>query len=159
MPPPTPHASSPRAGRRWSRPRLARIVHLRHSGAPDPTLDMLDEIEASGDIDGWIERKLATGERLLGLGHRATRVFAIGRCAGCLAHKERRVDPAILRLYRPGAAFQPPWPPVWHSRAVLRMPGRFPPPPGSPPPSREQLHYWITIALLDQTRPEGMVEA
>jgi len=45
-----------------------------HGGAPGPVLDMLDEIEAAGDIEGWIERKLATGGRLMGFGHRVFRV-------------------------------------------------------------------------------------
>jgi citrate synthase len=31
---------------------------------------MLDEIAASGDIEAWIERKLAAGCRLIGFGHR-----------------------------------------------------------------------------------------
>ena len=44
-----------------------------HGGAPGPTLDMLDEAEASGDIAGWAERKLAAGERLMGFGHRVFR--------------------------------------------------------------------------------------
>jgi citrate synthase len=34
---------------------------------------MLDEIASSGDIDAWIERKLAAGERLTGFGHRVFR--------------------------------------------------------------------------------------
>lgn len=41
-----------------------------HGGAPGPTLDLLDEAEASGDIARWAERKLAAGERLMGFGHR-----------------------------------------------------------------------------------------
>jgi len=41
-----------------------------HGGAPGPTLDMLDEAEASGDVAGWAERKLASGARLMGFGHR-----------------------------------------------------------------------------------------
>jgi citrate synthase len=45
----------------------------RHGGAPGPTLDMLDAVAASGDIDGWIEQKLAAGERLMGFGHRVFR--------------------------------------------------------------------------------------
>ena len=45
-----------------------------HGGAPGPVLDMLDEIAASGDIEGWIERKLASGGRLMGFGHRIFRV-------------------------------------------------------------------------------------
>ena len=44
-----------------------------HGGAPGLALDMLDEIEASGDIDGWIEQKLASGGRLMGFGHRIFR--------------------------------------------------------------------------------------
>ena len=45
-----------------------------HGGAPGPVLDMLDEIETSGDIEGWIERTLASGGRLMGFGHRIFRV-------------------------------------------------------------------------------------
>ena len=41
-----------------------------HGGAPGPTLDMLDEAEASGDVAVWAERKLAGGARLMGFGHR-----------------------------------------------------------------------------------------
>src|SRR5438270_7938903 len=46
-----------------------------HGGAPGPTLDMLDEAEASGDVAAWAEEKLAAGERLMGFGHR---VFRLG---------------------------------------------------------------------------------
>lgn len=46
----------------------------RHGGAPQPVLDMLLELEASGDIDGHIRRLLADGERLMGFGHRVYRV-------------------------------------------------------------------------------------
>jgi citrate synthase len=46
-----------------------------HGGAPGPTLDMLDEAAASGDVAAWAERKLAAGERLIGFGHR---VFRLG---------------------------------------------------------------------------------
>ena len=45
-----------------------------HGGAPGPVLDMLDEIAASGDVDGWIEKRLASGERLMGFGHRVFRI-------------------------------------------------------------------------------------
>lgn len=45
-----------------------------HGGAPGPVLDMLDEIKASGDISGWIEKRLASGERLMGFGHRVFRI-------------------------------------------------------------------------------------
>src|SRR6266700_7054360 len=46
-----------------------------HGGAPGPTLDMLDEAMASGDVAVWAEQKLAAGERLMGFGHR---VFRLG---------------------------------------------------------------------------------
>jgi citrate synthase len=46
-----------------------------HGGAPGPTLDMLDEAAASGDVAAWAERKLAAGERLIGFGQR---VFRLG---------------------------------------------------------------------------------
>ena len=45
-----------------------------HGGAPGPVLDMLDDIKASGDIDGWIENKLKDGDRLMGFGHRVFRI-------------------------------------------------------------------------------------
>src|SRR3954452_20334741 len=46
-----------------------------HGGAPGPTLDMLDEAEASGDVPVWAERQLSSGTRLMGFGHR---VFRLG---------------------------------------------------------------------------------
>src|SRR5262245_15412172 len=46
-----------------------------HGGAPGPTLDLLDEAAAAADLDAWAERKLASGERLMGFGHR---VFRLG---------------------------------------------------------------------------------
>jgi len=46
-----------------------------HGGAPGPTLDMLDEAEASEDLAAWAERKLSGGGRLMGFGHR---VFRLG---------------------------------------------------------------------------------
>jgi citrate synthase len=44
-----------------------------HGGAPGPTLDLLDEAAAAGDLAAWAERKLAAGERLMGFGHRVFR--------------------------------------------------------------------------------------
>jgi len=44
-----------------------------HGGAPGPTLDLLDEAAASGDVAAWAERKLAGGGRLMGFGHRVFR--------------------------------------------------------------------------------------
>src|SRR5260221_4846662 len=46
-----------------------------HGGAPGPALAMLDDAPASGDIAAWAERKLISGERLIGFGHR---VFRLG---------------------------------------------------------------------------------
>jgi citrate synthase len=68
----------------------------RHGGAPGPTLDMLDRVAASGDIEGWIENRLAGGERLMGFGHR---VFRHGdpRAAVLRAALER-LGPAAGRL-------------------------------------------------------------
>jgi citrate synthase len=65
-----------------------------HGGAPGLALDMLDEIAASGDVDGWIERKLAAGGRLMGFGHR---VFH---------HRDPRADllRAALRRLEPDSA-------------------------------------------------------
>jgi citrate synthase len=87
-----------------------------HGGAPGPTLDMLDEVRASGDTDGWIEKKLASGGRIMGFGHRVFRirdpraeplrvaVARLGADAGRLAFAaefERRVLAAFERL-KPG---------------------------------------------------------
>jgi citrate synthase len=65
-----------------------------HGGAPGLALDMLDEIASSGDADGWIERKLAAGERLMGFGHRVFR------------HRDPRADllRAALRRLEPNSA-------------------------------------------------------
>src|SRR5690606_18654091 len=45
-----------------------------HGGAPGPVLDMLDGIAAAGDPEGWLQARLARGERLMGFGHRVYRV-------------------------------------------------------------------------------------
>ena len=45
-----------------------------HGGAPALALDMLEDIEESGDIDKWLDRTLARGERLMGFGHRVFRL-------------------------------------------------------------------------------------
>jgi citrate synthase len=87
-----------------------------HGGAPGPTLDMLDEAAASGDIDLWIERKLSSGERLMGFGHRVFRhgdpradelrkaLARLNPAAGRLAFAaevERRVGAVFARM-KPG---------------------------------------------------------
>jgi citrate synthase len=65
-----------------------------HGGAPGLALDMIDEIAASGDVDGWIARKLDSGGRLMGFGHRMFR------------HRDPRADllRAALRRLDPNAA-------------------------------------------------------
>ncbi|MBI5309568.1 MAG: citrate synthase 2 [Actinobacteria bacterium] len=44
-----------------------------HGGAPSRVLEMLDEVEASGDADKWVKDALDRGERLMGFGHRVYR--------------------------------------------------------------------------------------
>jgi citrate synthase len=44
-----------------------------HGGAPSRVLKMLDEVEQSGDADGWVKAALDRGERLMGFGHRVYR--------------------------------------------------------------------------------------
>ncbi len=87
-----------------------------HGGAPGPTLDLLDALAATDDVDGWIERKLVAGERLMGFGHRVFRgndpraaamrgaLRRIGPAAGRLAFAEQveqRVA-AVLARVKPG---------------------------------------------------------
>ncbi|HEX8051740.1 MAG TPA: citrate synthase 2 [Thermoleophilaceae bacterium] len=44
-----------------------------HGGAPSRVLQMLDEVEASGDAEGWVRDALDKHERLMGFGHRVYR--------------------------------------------------------------------------------------
>ncbi len=44
-----------------------------HGGAPSRVLKMLDEVEATGDAEGWVRDALDRGERLMGFGHRIYR--------------------------------------------------------------------------------------
>ena len=107
-----------------------------HGGAPGPTLDMLDEAAASGDVAGWAEQKLAAGERLMGFGHRVFRLGdpragllrqalerlgdvlgpGIGRLAFA-AEVERAVGTAFARL-KPG---RPPLQPNVEINAALLL--------------------------------------
>ena len=91
-----------------------------HGGAPGPVLDMLDDIKASGDIDGWIENKLKDGGRLMGFGHRVFRirdpradvlraaVASLNRDAGRLtfASEVERKALAALARHKPGRSLQ-----------------------------------------------------
>lgn len=45
-----------------------------HGGAPGPALDMVFEIETAERAEPYLRHKLATGERLMGFGHRVYRV-------------------------------------------------------------------------------------
>jgi citrate synthase len=45
-----------------------------HGGAPEPVLDMLDEIGGRDNVAPWIDDALARGERLMGFGHRIYKV-------------------------------------------------------------------------------------
>ena len=45
-----------------------------HGGAPEPVLDMLDQIGSEDRIGDWIDAALARGERLMGFGHRIYKV-------------------------------------------------------------------------------------
>jgi citrate synthase len=44
-----------------------------HGGAPSRVLKMLDEVEQSGDPEGWVRAALDRGDRLMGFGHRVYR--------------------------------------------------------------------------------------
>jgi citrate synthase len=97
-----------------------------HGGAPGPTLDMLDEAAASGDVARWAEQKLAAGARLMGFGHRVFRLgdpraailrTALERLAATLgpgagrlafaAEVERAVGAAFARLKPDRPPLQP----------------------------------------------------
>jgi citrate synthase len=45
-----------------------------HGGAPGPVLDMLDAIGTPEAAEPWLDRAVASGERLMGFGHRVYRV-------------------------------------------------------------------------------------
>jgi citrate synthase len=91
-----------------------------HGGAPGPVLDMLDAIEASGDIDGWIEKQIASGGRLMGFGHRVFRirdpradvlraaVASLNKDAGQLAFASEVEKKALAALarHKPGRSLQ-----------------------------------------------------
>jgi citrate synthase len=53
---------------------LGALIGPLHGGAPGPVLDMLDAIGAPEHAEGWLEKALDRGERLMGFGHRIYRV-------------------------------------------------------------------------------------
>ncbi len=44
-----------------------------HGGAPARVLSMIQEVEQSGDAEGWVKAALDRGDRLMGFGHRVYR--------------------------------------------------------------------------------------
>lgn len=44
-----------------------------HGGAPSRVLQMIDEVEATGDAERWVKSALDKGDRLMGFGHRVYR--------------------------------------------------------------------------------------
>jgi citrate synthase len=44
-----------------------------HGGAPARVLSMIQEVERSGDAEGWVKAALDRGDRLMGFGHRVYR--------------------------------------------------------------------------------------
>jgi citrate synthase len=53
---------------------LSALKGPLHGGAPGPVLDMLDAIGSPANVRPWLERALASGERLMGFGHRVYKV-------------------------------------------------------------------------------------
>lgn len=45
-----------------------------HGGAPGPVLDMLDAIGTPENAESWLEGEIASGRRIMGMGHRIYRV-------------------------------------------------------------------------------------
>ena len=67
-----------------------------HGGAPGPTLDLLDALQAADDMDAWIEARLRAGERLMGFGHRVYR--GNDPRAAAMRVALQRMGPAAARL-------------------------------------------------------------
>jgi len=94
-----------------------------HGGAPGPALDMVFEIGKVENAEAYIRQKLATGERLMGFGHRVYKVrdpradmlntaaeqFFVGGEQAELYQLVRDVGQVALRLleeYKPGRNLQ-----------------------------------------------------
>jgi citrate synthase len=93
----------------------------KHGGAPGPALDLFDELAEAEDKDALLDRKLRSGERLIGFGHRVFRVRdpraeilgaalrRLGADTGRLAvarEIEQRVTAALER-FKPGRRLRP----------------------------------------------------
>lgn len=86
-----------------------------HGGAPEPVLDMLDEIGTRDNVATWIDGALARGDRLMGFGHRIYKVrdpradvlkaaigtLGEGRDAGLAADEEAHARAALAKA-KPG---------------------------------------------------------
>lgn len=46
-----------------------------HGGAPSEVDDMLDEIKTEANIEPWVRKQLAEGERIMGFGHRVYKTY------------------------------------------------------------------------------------
>ena len=66
-----------------------------HGGAPARVLTMIEEVEESGDADGYVKGLLDKGERLMGFGHRVYR--AEDPRARVLRRTARELERAPLR--------------------------------------------------------------
>jgi citrate synthase len=67
-----------------------------HGGAPSRVLEMLDEVERTGDAERWVRAALDRGERLMGFGHRVYR--AEDPRARVLRRTARRLGSARLEV-------------------------------------------------------------
>src|SRR5215216_565476 len=52
---------------------VAALSGPLHGGAPSRVLQMLDEVDATGDAERWVKEALDRGDRLMGFGHRVYR--------------------------------------------------------------------------------------
>src|SRR5436305_4343819 len=52
---------------------LGALSGALHGGAPSRVLQMLDDVEASGDAESYVQEVLDRGDRLMGFGHRVYR--------------------------------------------------------------------------------------
>jgi citrate synthase len=87
-----------------------------HGGAPSHVSHMIDEIGTKENADPWLRKKLASGERLMGFGHRVYKTYdprarALGVVASQLAGQDERLAlaryveeraTALLEEYKPG---------------------------------------------------------
>jgi citrate synthase len=67
-----------------------------HGGAPSRVLQMLDDVERSGDAEGYVKEVLDRGERLMGFGHRVYR--AEDPRARVLRRTAREIDAPRLEV-------------------------------------------------------------